>query len=203
MATIARLNSSAARRWIEGKASGCRQRGTCGVITARRARNFPERAAYSLAAPFAVDLLANYPGEAGALVGGTVTVCVTVLVLVLVETVVLVVGGVVVVVVVVVGSVVVVVVGVSEAELDSGVCVTVSVPPVGAGMTEPLDDVDAVVVLEVVVVASEPSPPVSDTMAYTIAATRMTPRAPRLTSPGAVRYHGVGVGPGGSGGGGC
>ncbi|BDX34732.1 hypothetical protein TUM20985_52790 [Mycobacterium antarcticum] len=99
--------------------------------------------------------------------GGSVTVCVTVLVLVLVlvETVVLVLGGVVVVVVVVVGSVVVVVVGVSEVVLDSGACVTVSVPPVGGGTTEGLDDVDAVVVLDVVVVASEPSPPVSDTMA--------------------------------------
>lgn len=94
--------------------------------------------------------------------GGNVTVCVTVLVLVLVlvDTVVLVLG----VVVVVVGSVVVVVV-VGVSEVDSGVCVTVCVPPVGGGTTEALDDVDAVVVLDVVVEASEPSPPVSETMA--------------------------------------
>ena len=67
------------------------------------------------------------------------------LVLVLVDTVVL---GVVV--VVVVGlSVVVVVVGVSVDELGSWVCVTVSVPPVWAGATEPPADVDDAVVLEV------------------------------------------------------
>lgn len=87
------------------------------------------------------------------------------LVLVLVDTVVLVLGGVVVVVVVVVGlSVVVVAVVVSVVVLGSSVCVTVSVPPVGTGATEAPDDVGVALVLEVVDVELEPSP-VSETMA--------------------------------------
>ena len=82
----------------------------------------------------------------------------------LVDTVVLVLGVVVVVVVVVVGlSVVVVVVGVSVVVLGSSVCVTVSVPPVGTGATEPDDD-DVVVGLDVVDVL-DPLPPVSETIA--------------------------------------
>jgi hypothetical protein len=122
---------------------------------------------------------------------------VLVLVLVLVDTVVLVLG---VVVVVVVGlSVVVVVVGdVSVVVLGCSVWVTVSVPPVGTGATEAPDEVGDAVVLDVVDVELEPSPPVSETMAYTITAITMTLTAPMLTRPGAVRYQGVG----GSGGGG-
>jgi hypothetical protein len=104
------------------------------------------------------------PGFTGERVEVCVTVCVTVLVLVLVDTVVLVLGGVVV--VVVVGlSVVVVVVGVSVVGLDCSVCVTVSVPPVGAGATKPPDEDGVVVALDVVDGELDPSPPVSDTMA--------------------------------------
>jgi hypothetical protein len=89
---------------------------------------------------------------------------VLVLVLVLVDTVVLVVG--VVVVVVVVGLSVVVVVGDSVVVVGSWVCVTVSVPPVGAGTTNPSDDVvEVALVLEVVSVELDPSPPVNDMMA--------------------------------------
>jgi hypothetical protein len=85
-------------------------------------------------------------------------------VLVLVDTVVLVVG--VVVVVVVVGLSVVVVVGDSVVVLGSWVCVTVSVPPVGAGTTDPSDDVVAVtLVLEVVDVELDPSSPLNETIA--------------------------------------
>jgi hypothetical protein len=136
-------------------------------------------------------------------VGGTVTVWVTVLVLTLVDTVVLVVGGDVVVVVVVavvevglsvddvvVSASVVVVVG-------SRLCVTVSVPPVGTGAT-PADG-EVVGVTDVVEVGLEASPPANETMAYTITATRMTASAPMLTRPAGRRYHGVG----GAGGGGC
>jgi hypothetical protein len=101
------------------------------------------------------------PGFTGERVEVSVTVCVTVLVLVLVDTVVLVLGG-----VVVVGlSVVVVVVGVSVVGLDSSVCVTVSVPPVGAGATKPPEEDGVVVALDVVDGELDPSPPVSDTMA--------------------------------------
>ena len=89
-----------------------------------------------------------------------------VLVLVLVDTVVLVVGTVVVVVVVVVGLSVVVVVGDSVVVLGSWDCVTVSVPPVGAGTTDaPGDVVDVALVLEVVDVVLDPSSPVDDTTA--------------------------------------
>lgn len=135
-------------------------------------------------------------------VGGTVTVWVTVLVLTLVDTVVLVVGGevaVVVVVVVVVGvSVDDVVVSASVVVVvGSWLCVTVSVPPVGTGAT-PADG-DVVEVTDVVDVGLEASPPVNETMAYTITATRMTASAPMLRRPAGWRYHGVG----GAGGGGC
>jgi hypothetical protein len=92
-----------------------------------------------------------------------------VLVLVLVDTVVLVVGlgvVVVVVVVVVVGLVVVVVADDSVVLLGASVCVTVSVPPVGAGATDSADDgVDVALLLDVVDVELEPSSPVSETMA--------------------------------------
>ena len=88
-----------------------------------------------------------------------------VLVLVLVDTVVLVVGTVVVV-VVVVGLSVVVVVGDSVVVLGSWDCVTVSVPPVGAGTTDaPGDVVDVALVLEVVDVVLDPSSPVNETTA--------------------------------------
>jgi hypothetical protein len=89
---------------------------------------------------------------------------VLVLVLVLVDTVVLVVGTVVV--VVVVGLSVAVVVGDSVVVLGSWDCVTVSVPPVGAGTTDaPGDVVDVALVLEVVDVVLDPSSPVDDTTA--------------------------------------
>jgi len=94
-----------------------------------------------------------------------------VLVLVLVDTVVLVLvvglGVVVVVVVVVVVGLVVVVVGDdSVVVLGASVWVTVSVPPVGAGTTDPADDgVVVALVLDVVDVVLEPSSPVSETTA--------------------------------------
>jgi hypothetical protein len=139
-------------------------------------------------------------------VGGTVTVWVTVLVLVLtlVDTVVLVVGGEVVVEVVAVVAVVEVGLSVDDVVVSASVvvvvgswlCVTVSVPPVGNGAT-PADG-EVVGVTDVVEVGLEASPPVNDTMAYTITATRMTASAPMLTRPAGWRYHGVG----GTGGGG-
>jgi hypothetical protein len=128
---------------------------------------------------------------------------VLVLVLTLVDTVVLVLGVVVVSVVVglsvddvVVAASVVVVVG-------SWLCVTVSVPPVGAGATPADGDVVelAVEVDDVVEVGLDASPPVNETMAYTITATRMTARAPMLIRPAGWRYHGV-AGVGGAAGGG-
>jgi hypothetical protein len=128
-------------------------------------------------------------------------VTVLVLVLVLVEIVVLVLGVVVVVVVVavvVVGlSVDVVVAGVSVVVPGSALCVTVSVPPVGAGRTEPPDGDDDVVGVDDVPEGLEASPSVNDTMAYTITATTMTASAPRLTRPAGRRYQGVGGAGGG------
>lgn len=109
-----------------------------------------------------------FPGLWGACDGDTVTVWVTVLVLVLVDTVVLVLVLVLgVVVVVVVGLSVVVVVGLSVVVVVLGcsVWVTVCVPSVGTGATEACDEVDDAVVLEVVDVELEPSPPVSETIA--------------------------------------
>ncbi len=127
-------------------------------------------------------------------------------VLVLVEIDVLVLGvvdvvvAVVVVVVVVVGLSVDVVAGVSVVVPGSALCVTVSVPPVGAGSTEPSDgddDGDDDVAVDDVPEGLDASPSVNDTMAYTITATTITAIAPRLTRPAGRRYQGVGGAGGG------
>ena len=115
----------------------------------------------------------------------------TVLVLVLV----LVLGGdvvVVVVVVVVVGDVVVVVVaGDSVVVLGAPVSVTVCVPAVGAGATDS-DSADVVGVVVVVDVGLDESPPVSETIAKTINPIKIAPKAPSVTRPAGLRYHGAG-----------